>query len=272
MNRTLPGFRLTLSFTLLYLGVLLVIPLVACIVKIAQLGPAEFWSAVWSPRTRAAYLLTFGASFAAAGLTSLLGSLIAWVLVRYEWPMKRLIDSLVDLPLALPTAVAGLTYSALYVESGWFGRFLVPLGIHGTYSRLGIVLVLTFIGLPFVVRTVQPVLEAMETDAEEAAMLLGANRWQTFWRVILPTLTPALITGFALSFARAIGEYGSVVFVTTNKIDTTIAPMLIVSKLLGDSKNSDAEATAIAMVLLAMSFSMLVLINALERRSRRHYA
>jgi sulfate transport system permease protein len=257
MNRTLPGFRLTLGITLIYLSVLLVIPLGACVLKVAQLGPAEFWAAVWTPRTRAAYLLTFGASFVAAALTSVLGFLIAWVLVRYDWPMKRVIDSLVDLPLALPTAVAGLTYSALYAGNGWFGQFL---------------LVLTFIGLPFVVRTVQPVLESMEVDAEEAAMLLGANRWQTFWHVILPTLMPAVITGFALSFARAIGEYGSVVFVTTNKIDTTIAPMLIVSKLLSDSKNADAEATAIAMVLLAMSFGMLILINALERRSRRHYA
>jgi sulfate/thiosulfate transport system permease protein len=272
MNRTLPGFRLTLGITLIYLSVLLVIPLAACVLKVAQLGPAEFWAAVWTPRTRAAYLLTFGASFVAAVLTSVLGFLIAWVLVRYDWPLKRVIDSLVDLPLALPTAVAGLTYSALYAGNGWFGQFLVPLGIHGTYSRLGIVLVLTFIGLPFVVRTVQPVLESLEVDAEEAAMLLGANRWQTFWHVILPTLMPAVITGFALSFARAIGEYGSVVFVTTNKIDTTIAPMLIVSKLLSDSKNADAEATAIAMVLLAMSFGMLILINALERRSRRHYA
>ena len=219
---------------------------------------------------RSAYTLTFGVSFVAAAVTSLFGLLIAWVLVRYEWPLKRVVDSLVDLPLALPTAVAGLAYSALYVENGWFGRFLVPLGIHGTYSRLGIVLVLTFIGLPFAVRAVQPVLESLEVDAEEAAMLLGANRWQTFWRVILPTLTPAIITGFALSFARAIGEYGSVVFVSSNiQNQTEIAPMLIVSKL---EENSYAEATAIAVVLLAMSFGMLAIINVLERRSRRFYA
>lgn len=269
MNRTLPGFRLTLSVSLIYLGVLLVIPLGACLVKVAQLGPGEFWDAVWTSSTRKAYLLTFGASFFAAVLTSVLGLLIAWVLVRYEWPMKRIVDSLIDLPLALPTAVAGLAYSALYVQNGWFGQFLVPLGIYGTYSRLGIVLVLTFIGIPFVVRTVQPVLESMEADAEEAAMLLGANRWQTFWRVILPTLKPALITGFALSFARALGEYGSVVFVTTNKSDTTIAPMLIVAQL---EDNHYAQATAIALVLLVMSFTMLAIINLLERRSRRHYA
>jgi sulfate/thiosulfate transport system permease protein len=270
MNRTLPGFRLTLSITLIYLSVLLVIPLVVCLFKAAQLGPTEFWAAVWTTRARNAYMLTFGASFVAAAITSLLGLLIAWVLVRYEWPLKRVVDSLVDLPLALPTAVAGLAYSALYVEDGWFGQFLVPMGIYGTYSRLGIVLVLTFIGIPFVVRAVQPVLESLEVDAEEAAMLLGANRWQTFWRVILPTLMPAIITGFALSFARAIGEYGSVVFVSSNiQNKTEIAPMLIVSKLEG---NKYAEATAVALVLLAISFAMLAVINVLERRSRRHYA
>ncbi len=270
MKRTLPGYRTTLAVTLIYLSVLLVIPLAACIVKAAQLGPAAFWAAVWTPRARSAYLLTFGASFTAAAITSLFGLLIAWVLVRYEWPLKRVVDSLVDLPLALPTAVAGLAYSALYVQNGWFGRFLVPLGIYGTYSRLGIVLVLTFIGLPFAVRAVQPVLESLEVDAEEAAMLLGANRWQTFWRVILPTLSPAIITGFALSLARSIGEYGSVVFVSSNiQNQTEIAPMLIVSKL---EENSYAEATAIAVVLLAMSFAMLAVINVLERRSRRFYA
>src|SRR3954468_14011214 len=197
MNRTLPGFRLSLGITLIYLGVLLFVPLGACLLKASQLGPAAFWAAVWTPRARAAYMLTFGVSFAAAFATSLLGLLIAWVLVRYEWHGKRVVDSLVDLPLALPTAVAGLAYSALYAGNGWFGRFLVPLGIHGTYSRFGIVLVLTFIGIPFAVRAVQPVLESMEVDTEEAAMLLGASRWQTFWHVILPTVMPAMITGFA---------------------------------------------------------------------------
>ena len=270
MQRTLPGFRLTLGFTLIYLGILLVIPLGACLLKTATLGPAEFWGAVWTPRARSAYLLTFGASFVAAVVTSALGLLIAWVLVRYDWPLKRVINALIDLPLALPTSVAGLTYSALYVQNGWFGRFLLPLGIHGSYSRLGIVLVLTFIGIPFAVRAVQPVLESMDVDSEEAATLLGANRCQIFWRVILPTLMPAIITGFALSFARAIGEYGSVVFVSSNIQGLTeIAPMLIVSKL---EDNKYAEATAVAMVLLAMSFAMLAIINVLERRSRRHYA
>lgn len=254
----------------MYLGVLLVIPLAVCLWKAASLGPAGFWAAVWTPRARSAYMLTFGASLAAAGITAVLGLLIAWVLVRYEFPLKRVVDSLVDLPLALPTAVAGLTYSALYVSNGWFGQFLVPLGIEGAYSRLGIVLVLSFIGLPFVVRAVQPVLESMDAEHEEAAILLGANRWQTFRHVILPTLMPAVITGFALSFARALGEYGSVVFVSSNiQNKTEIAPMLIVSKL---EQNSYAEATAIAVVLLAMAFGMLAIINVLERRSRRYYA
>ncbi len=268
MKRTLPGFRLSLSITLIYLGVLLLIPLAACLVKVTGLGPAAFWAAVWTPRARSAYELTFAVSFISAGLTSLMGLLIAWVLVRYEWPGKRVVDSLVDLPLALPTAVAGLAYSALYAKNGWFGRFLVPIGIYGTYSRLGIVLVLTFIGIPFAVRAVQPVLESMELDTEEAAMLLGATRWQTFWHVILPTVTPAMITGFALSFARALGEYGSVVFVSSNiQGQTEIAPMLIVSKL---EQNSYAEASAIALVLLAMSFATLAVINLLERRSRQY--
>ncbi len=269
MNRTLPGFRLTLSITLIYLGVLLLIPLAAVLDQDRRAGTScVLGGGLDGPGTVGIFSYLY-ASFTSAAVTSLLGLLIAWVLVRYEWPLKRVVDSLVDLPLALPTAVAGLAYSALYVQNGWFGRFLVPLGIHGTYSRLGIVLVLTFIGLPFAVRAVQPVLESMEADAEEAAMLLGASRWQTFWHVILPTLKPALITGFALSFARAIGEYGSVVFVSSNKQgETEIAPMLIVSKL---EQNSYAEATAIALVLLAMSFAMLAVINVLERRSRRHY-
>jgi sulfate transport system permease protein len=269
VNRTLPGFRLSLGITLVYLTLLLLIPLGACLLKVSELGPSAFWAAVWTPRALAAYKLTFGVSLVSAFATSLVGLLIAWVLVRYEWPGKRMIDSLVDLPLALPTAVAGLAYSALYARNGWFGRFLVPLGIYGTYSKLGIVLVLTFIGIPFAVRAVQPVLENMEVDAEEAAVLLGANRWQTFWYVILPMLKPAIITGFALSFARALGEYGSVVFVSSNiQGQTEIAPMLIVSKL---EQNSYAEATAIALVLLAMSFATLAVINLLERRSRRQY-
>src|SRR6185503_13590483 len=194
-RRVLPGFSLTLGYTVFYLSVLVLLPITACFVKAGSLSFHEFWSAVWTERTRAAYFLTFGASFVAALANVVLGALIAWVLVRYTFPGKRLIDSLVDLPLALPTAVGGLVYASLYVKNGWLGRFLVPLGISGAYSRLGIVLVLVFVGLPFVVRTVQPVLEAFDAEAEEASSSLGATRWQTFRSVILPSLYPALITG-----------------------------------------------------------------------------
>src|SRR5439155_8621195 len=210
-RRVLPGFALSLGYTLLYMSLLVGLPLAAGFLKASHLSLGEFWAAVSSDRAVAAYLLTVGASFASALINAILGLLIAWVLVRYDFPLKRLFDSLIDLPFALPTAVAGLVYSSLYVEKGWLGRFLVPIGIEGAYSRLAIVLVLTFIGLPFVVRTVQPVLESFEPEAEEAAALMGASRWQTFWRVVLPALYPALITGFALAFARALCEYGSVV-------------------------------------------------------------
>jgi sulfate transport system permease protein len=266
-RRVLPGFSLTLGYTLFYLGVLVLVPIAACFFKAASLSFADFWAAVWTERARAAYLLTFGASFVAAIVNVVLGGLVAWVLVRYDFPGKRIVDSLVDLPLALPTAVGGLVYASLYVEKGWLGRFLVPLGIRGAYTRLGIVMVLVFVGLPFVVRTVQPVLEDFDPDAEEASASLGATRWQTFRHVILPTLYPALITGFALSFARAIGEYGSVVFVSGNMpYKTEIAPILIVARL---EEFAYGEATAIAVVLLVISFSMLVVVNLLEGWSRR---
>ena len=269
-RRVLPGFHLSLSITLLYLSLLVLIPLAACITKAALLSPQQFWAAAWNERARAAYALTFGTSLAAAAINVVIGLLLAWVLVRYEFPLKRVFDSLVDLPFALPTAVAGLVYSSLYVESGWLGQFLVPLGIEAAYTPLGIVLVLVFVGLPFVVRAVQPVLESMEADVEEAAALLGAGRWQTFARVLLPALRPALVTGFALSFARALGEYGSVVFISGNMpLRTEIAPVLIVARL---EEFAYSEATAIAVVLLAMSFSTLVVINVLERWSKRHYA
>ena len=196
-HRILPGFRLSLSYTLIYLTVLLVIPLAACLAKASSLTASQFLAAVWTDRARAAYLLTFGTSFAAALINVPLGLLLAWILVRYEFPFKRLLDSLIDLPFALPTAVAGLVYANLYVPSGWFGRFLVPLGIYGAYSRFAIVLVLTFIGLPFIVRTVQPVLETIDAEVEEAAASLGATRLQTFVRILLPSLAPALTTGFA---------------------------------------------------------------------------
>ncbi|MFO0809256.1 MAG: sulfate ABC transporter permease subunit CysT [Gemmataceae bacterium] len=266
-SRTLlPGFRLSLGVTLFYLTLLVLIPLGACVLRAASLTWAQFVDAVWTPRALYAYGLTFGASFVAAVVNVVLGLLVAWVLVRYDFPFKRLFDALVDLPFALPTAVAGLVYSNLYVEGGWFGRFLVPLGIHGAYSRLAVVLVLVFIGLPFVVRTVQPV-ESFDAEVEEAAAALGATRWQTFRRVLLPQLGPALSTGFALAFARALGEYGSVIFVAGNMpFRTEIAPKLIVERL---EQFQYAEATAIAVVLLAASFLMLIPINLLERWSRR---
>ncbi len=267
-RRVLPGFSPSLGYAVLYLSLLVLIPLSACLLKAASLSPSEFLAAVWTPRARAAYGLTLWTSLAAAAINIPLGVLIAWVLVRYDFRGKRLFDSLVDLPFALPTAVAGLVYSSLYVKNGWLGQLLVPLGIHGSYSRLAIVLVLTFIGLPFVVRTVQPILADFEADVEEAAACLGASRFQTFARVIIPTLLPATITGFALAFARGLGEYGSVVFVSGNMpFKTEIAPVLIVASL---ESFKYADAAAIAVVLLVISFTMLVLINLLERWSKRH--
>jgi sulfate transport system permease protein len=269
-RKSLPGFQLSLGYTMLYLSLLVLIPLAACFVKASSLTASQFLAAVWTERARAAYLLTFGASFTAASVSMLFGTLIAWVLVRYEFTGKRLLDSLIDLPFALPTAVAGLVYSNLYVPNGWLGQFLVPLGIEAAYTRLAIVLVLTFIGLPFAVRTVQPVLECLEAEVEEAAALLGASRWQSFVRVILPSLYPALITGFALAFARALGEYGSVVFVSGNMpFKTEIAPVLIVQRL---EEFKYSEATAIAVVLLLISFTMLIVINLLQRWSRSYDA
>jgi sulfate/thiosulfate transport system permease protein len=268
--RVLPGYRLSLSFALLYLAVLVVLPLTACVITACGLSWQEFRAAVWTERARAAYALTVGAAFAAAVISSVLGLLIAWVFVRYDFPGKRFFDSLIDLPFALPTAVAGLVFSNLYVANGWLGQFLVPLGIEGAFSRLAIVLVLVFIGFPFVVRTLQPVIESLDPEEEEAAVLLGASRWQVFRRVIFPALVPAMLTGFALAFARGLGEYGSVVFVSGNMpFKTEIAAFLIVSRLEEGSPNSYKEATAIATVLLAASFLMLVVINRLEARSRR---
>ena len=269
-RRVLPGFRLSLGYTLAYLGVLVLVPLVACFLKAATLPFDRFWAAVSTDRAVAAYELTVGASLVSAAINVVIGLLVAWVLVRYEFPMKRVVDSLVDLPFALPTAVAGLVYSSLYVQSGWLGRFLVPLGIQAAYSRLAIVLVLVFVGFPFVVRTLEPVLERIDADVEEAAACLGATRLQTVTRVIFPSLYPALVTGFALSFARALGEYGSVVFVSGNMpFKTEIAPVLIVARL---EEFAYAEATAIAVVLLLISFAVLVAVNLLERWSKRVYA
>lgn len=269
-RRILPGFSLTLGYTVFYLSILALIPLGACFAKAFSLTPRQFIAAVWTDRAVAAYKFTLTSALISAVASIILGLLIAWVLVRYEFPFKRVFDSLVDLPFALPTAVAGLVYSGLYVEKGWLGQFLVPLGIKAAHTPLAVYVVLTFLGIPFVVRTVQPVLEALEGDTEEAAFLLGATRWQTFRRVILPTLLPALLTGFALSVARALGEYGSVVFVSGNMpFRTEIAPVLIVARL---EEFAYAEATAIAVVLLVMSFTMLILINLLERWSSRYAA
>ena len=267
-RRVLPGFGLSLGYTTLYMSLLVLIPLSACFIKASGLGPGEFLAAVWTERARAAYGLTIGASLAAALINLPFGLLVAWVLVRYRFPGSRLFDAIIDLPFALPTAVAGLVYSGLYVKSGWLGQYLVPLGIQGAYSRLAIVLVLTFIGLPFVVRTVQPILQEFEAEVEEAASCLGATRLQTFRRVIFPTLLPAVVTGFALAFARGIGEYGSVVFVSGNMpYRTEIAPVLIVASL---EAFQYRQAAAIAVVLLLMSFSLLVAINLLERWTKRH--
>lgn len=267
-HRVLPGFKISLGYTVAVLTVLLLVPMVACVLKAATLTPAQFLAAVWTERARATYLVSFGASLVAALLNVGIGLLLAWVLVRYEFWGRRQLDSLIDLPFALPTAVAGLVFSSLLVESGWYGRYLVPLGIQGNNSRLGIVIVLVFVGLPFVVRTVQPVLESLEGDTEEAAAMLGANRWQTMWRVLLPALRPSLMTGFALSFARGLGEYGSVIFISGNMpFKTEIAPFLIVVRL---EEFAYAEATAIAIVLMGMSLVSLALVNWLERRSRRY--
>jgi sulfate transport system permease protein len=267
-RRALPGFRLGLGYTVLYLSALVLIPLAACILKAASLGPTEFVAAAWTPRAQAAYALTFGVSLAAAAANVVFGLIVAWTLVRYDFPFKRLVDALVDVPLALPTAVAGLVYASLYVPNGWAGQFLVPLGIEAAYTRLGIVVVLVFTGFPFVVRTVQPVLADLDAEVEEAAAVLGATRWQTFRRVLLPTLIPPALTGFALAFARGLGEYGSVIFISSNMpFKTEIAPVLIVARL---EAFEYREAAAVAVVLLAISFGLLALINQLERWSQRH--
>lgn len=265
-RRVLPGFGLGLGYTVLYLSLLVLIPLAACLVKAADLSLAEFWAAVWTPRAVAAYRLTFTVSLISALINVVLGLVVAWTLVRYEFPGKRLVDALVDVPFALPTAVAGLVYASLYVKDGWLGQFLVPVGFEAAYTRTGIILVLVFTGFPFVVRTVQPVLEDLDAETEEASAILGANRWQTFRRVIFPILIPPALTGFTLAFARSIGEYGSVIFISSNMpFKTEIAPVLIVSRL---EEFAYKEAAAIAVMLLAVSFALLVVINLIERWSQ----
>lgn len=266
-RRVLPGFTLTLGFTLFYLSVIVLIPLSALLFKTWTLTWDQFWAAVASPRVVASYRLTFGASFIAALVNAFFGLLVAWVLVRYSFPGKKIIDALVDLPFALPTAVAGISLTALLASNGWVGSLLEPYGISLAFNPNGVVIALIFIGLPFVVRTVQPVLEDAEKELEEAATCLGATRWQTFWYVIFPTIAPALLTGFAMAFARAIGEYGSVIFIAGNMpMVSEITPLIIIGKL---EQYDYAGATAVAVVLLSISFVLLLVINALQAWQRR---
>ena len=266
-HSVLPGFNLALGFTLLYLSLIVLIPLSAAFIRTAALSWPEFWAAVTTPRVMASYRLTFGASLAAASLNAVFGLLVAWVLVRYRFPGKQIVDALVDLPFALPTAVAGIALTALYAGNGWIGRWFEPFGIRIAFTPLGVFVALTFIGLPFVVRTVQPVLEDVESELEEAAATLGASRLQTFTRVIYPTVLPALVTGFALAFARAVGEYGSVIFLAGNMpMVSEISPLLIITKL---EQYDNAGATALAVVMLVISFVLLLVINWLQWWSRR---
>jgi sulfate transport system permease protein len=263
----LPGFGLTMGYTLLYLSLIVLIPLSSVVFKTASLSLGGFHEAVMTPRVLASFRLTFGTAILAALVNSVFGLLTAWVLVRYRVPGKRVVDALVDLPFALPTAVAGITLATLYAPAGWIGRFLDPLGVKVAYTPLGILVAMTFIGLPFVVRTVQPVLEELEKELEEAAACLGANRLQTFTRVILPVLLPPLLTGFALAFARAVGEYGSIIFIAGNMpMVSEITPLLIITKL---EQYDYAGATAIASVMLAASFLILFAVNLLQWWSRR---
>jgi sulfate transport system permease protein len=265
----LPGFGLSLGFTVLYLSLIVLLPLSAAFLKTAGMTWPAFVEAVASPRVVASYRLSFGASFLAALVNSFFGLIVAWVLVRYTFPGRRLVDALVDLPFALPTAVAGIALTMLYSPHGWVGRSLEPLGIKASFSPLGVFIALTFIGLPFVVRTLQPVLAELEPEMEEVAVSLGAGRWQTFARVIFPEILPALLTGFALAFARALGEYGSVVFISGNMpFHTEITPLLIITKL---EQYDYRGATAIAVVLLVVSFLLLLLINLLQKWSRRFH-
>ena len=266
-DNVLPGFRPALALTLTYLSLLVLIPLSGLFLKTAGMTWEAFWAAVGNPRALAAYRLSFGASFVAAAINAVFGLIVAWVLVRYRFPGRRLVDAMVDLPFAMPTAVAGIALTALYAPTGWVGRYLDPLGIRVAFTPLGVMTALTFIGLPFVVRTVQPVLQDMQADVEEAAASLGANRWETLRRVTFPAILPALLTGFALAFARALGEYGSVIFISGNlPLKTEIATLLIMSKL---EQFDYAGATAIASVLLIISFGLLLMINLLQSWTRR---
>ncbi len=268
-HSVLPGFGLTLGYTVAYLSLIVLIPLLALLARTADMGWQEFWETVSSPRVAASYKLTFGAAFAAAAVNSVFGFITAWVLVRYTFPGKRVIDAMVDLPFALPTAVSGIALTAIYSKNGWIGQYLEPLGIKAAFSPLGVAIALTFIGLPFVVRTLQPALADLDRELEEAAASLGASRWKTVTRVLLPPLVPPLLTGFALAFARAIGEYGSVVFISGNMpMRTEITSLLIISKL---EQYDYAGATALAAVMLVVSFVLLLCINLLQWWSVRQY-
>lgn len=264
----LPGFGLTMGFTLFYLGLIVLLPLAGLLLKSATISWDQFYAAVTDPQVVASYKITFGASLVAATVNAVFGLAVAWVLVRYSFPGKNIVDAMVDLPFAMPTAVSGIALTAIYAPNGWIGRWLDPLGIEVAYTQLGIMVALTFIGLPFVVRTLQPALEDMDAEIEEAAASLGATRWQTFARVIFPTIMPALLTGFALAFARALGEYGSVVFISGNlPMKTQIVPLLIMTKL---EQYNYAEAAAIAVVALGASFAVLLFINIVQWWSRRY--
>jgi sulfate transport system permease protein len=268
-HSVLPGFGLTLGYTVFYLSIIVLIPLSAMFAKTATMTFAEFWEAVANPRVVASYKLTFGATLIAASLNAVLGFITAWSLVRYSFPGKKIVDAMVDLPFALPTAVSGIALTALYAKNGWIGQYLEPLGIKAAYSPLGITIALTFIGLPFVVRTLQPAIADLDVELEEAAASLGASRWQTFRKVLFPALFPPLLTGFALAFARAIGEYGSVVFISGNMpMKTEITTLLIITKL---EQFDYAGATAIGVVMLLFSFVLLFCINVLQWWSVNRY-
>jgi sulfate transport system permease protein len=267
-KNVLPGFGPTMGYTLLYLSLVVLIPLSALVFKTAGLSWHDFVATVTAPRVLASYKVTFGAALAAASVNAVFGVLVAWVLVRYRFPGRKIVDSLVDLPFALPTAVAGITLATVYSANGWIGRHLEPHGIKVAFTPLGIIVAMTFIGLPFVVRTVQPVIEELDTEIEEASACLGASRWQTFRRVLFPLITPSVLTGFALAFARAVGEYGSIIFIAGNMpMVSEITPLIIITKL---EQYDYQGATAVASVMLAASFAMLLVINLLQKWSRRY--
>ncbi len=268
-HSVLPGFGISLGFTLFYLSLVDLIPLSALVFKTATMSWDSFWHTVTQPRVLAAYQLSFGAALIAAALNLVFGLLVAWVLVRYSFPGRRFVDALVDLPFALPTAVAGIALTAVYAPNGWIGQYLDAMGIKVAFTPLGIVVALTFVGLPFVVRTVQPVLQDMEKEIEEAAACLGARRFQTFYKIIFPSIAPALVTGFTLAFARAVGEFGSVIFIAGNiPMVSEIAPLLIIAKL---EQYDYVGATAIAAVMLAVSFVLLLVINIIQWWNNRRY-